>query len=234
MNSHVPASLATLALVALTTLPHSATLPLTPGVFPSNARPYGQSYAEWSASWWTFCMEHPVVGHPFLDDGQFDVTTGQSGNVWFLAAPFGTHTRTVTIPRGTALCVGLLNAEWSSLEPVSVAPPTYSSDPAVLEAIATSTADFITNVTCTLDGVGVDNIDDYRVVSPQFSFTAPDPWIFSAPDVLTGPGTAVADGYFVILRPLSVGQHVLHYSGEFDFGGGALFPLDMTYTINVQ
>jgi hypothetical protein len=122
----------------------------------------------------------------------------------------------------------------SSLEPVTVAPPTYSSDPAVLGGIATANADFITNVSCTVDGVDVDNIADYRVVSPQFSFTAPNPWIFSDPDVLTGPGAVVSDGYFVILRPLSVGQHVLRYAGEFDFGGGAVFPLDMTYTINVQ
>ena len=44
----------------------------------------------------------------------------------------------------------------------------------------------------------------------------------------------MSDGCFVILRPLSVGQHLLHYAGQSDFGGGAVFPPEMTDTINVQ
>ena len=68
-----------------------------PRVTPPGATPYGQTYGEWSAAWWTWALELPVEGppvHPFIDDPSFDVTEGQSGPVWFLAAPFGTVTRT--------------------------------------------------------------------------------------------------------------------------------------------
>src|SRR5262249_45679568 len=65
-----------------------------------------------------------------------------------------------------------------------------------------------------------------------FSFTAPDPWIFGAPNDATqghgGPGTAVAEGFYLFLHPLSKGSHTLHFGGAFDSGG-----IDMTYHITV-
>jgi hypothetical protein len=41
---------------------------------------------------------------------------------------------------------------------------------------------------------------------------------------------AVSQGVFLMLRPLSVGQHTVHFSG--DFGPGN-FALDVTYHITV-
>ena len=91
-------------------------------------------------------------------------------------------------------------------------------------------------MTCSIDGDAVEHIDYYRVESPQFSFTAPDPWIFSpAPG---GKGTSVSDGYFVMVKPLSKGSHTLHYSGTILFtlaadGFDAAYSLDMTYHLKV-
>src|SRR5262249_20394902 len=109
MRLRVLASLAAFGLLAMTPLP------VLPGVFPPNSRFFGQTYGEWTADWWTWFMEHPLTGHPGLDDGLFDVTSGQSGRVWFLGAPldFGAavpRTRNITVTSGTALLVGLINA----------------------------------------------------------------------------------------------------------------------------
>jgi hypothetical protein len=201
-----------------------------PTVLPPNSHPYGQTYGQWSADWWKWGIAlAPEPGHPFIDDPAFDVTLGQQGKVWFLAAPFGTVQRTCTIPKGKALFLGLLNNEVSDLEGLG-------ATAAERRATAKFYADHIVNVSCAIDGVQVRNIAKYRVVPPQFTFTAPTPWLFGATG---GQGTAVSDGYFVMVAPLSPGQHTIHYSGAFHFtlaqdGFDADFTLDMTYHLTVQ
>jgi hypothetical protein len=199
-----------------------------PRVLPPQSQPYGQSYGQWSAAWWQWFMEHPMTGHPGVDSPDFDVRSGQSGNVWFLATPFGTVERTVTIPAGKALFVALANAEASSLE--------GNATEADQRANAAWAADHIVSVSCSVDGIPVNNLAAYRVQSPEFSFTAPDPWIFSpAP---SGAGTSVADGYFVMLTPFSRGIHTIHLAGAFHFSVAAGdpfdgdFSLDVTYHVN--
>jgi hypothetical protein len=197
---------------------------------------YGLSYADWSAEWWQWNLEHPVDGHPSIDDEAYNVASGQSGKVWFLATPieFGTATptpvtRPITISAGTALFVGMFNSEWSSNEG-------FATEEEQRE-FANWQGDHVVNLACTLDGQPVQNLGNYRFESDQFTFTAPDPWIFSpAP---SGEGTAVADGYYVFLKPLSVGVHVLRYSGGFHFAAGEVGPepfdisADLTYVITV-
>jgi hypothetical protein len=76
------------------------------------------------------------------------------------------------------------------------------------------------------------------VSSPQFSFTAPSPWIFGE---IGGAGTAVSDGYFAVVKPLASGTHTLQFSGalflseeESEVEGGLAIPLDAIYTLIVQ
>jgi hypothetical protein len=240
MNAHAKKLTAHLAVAAAALMALAGTRGMadnsrqtTPGVLPPQSHAFGLSYGEWSAQWWKWAMELPVDGpipHPFVDDPAYDVTFGQSGKVWFLAAPFGTVSRTCTIPVGKALCVGLLNVESSDLEGLG-------STEAEQRANAKWQADHIKDVTCSVDGAAIQQIDRYRVESPQFSFTAPDPWLFSpAPG---GAGTSVSDGYFVMIAPLSVGQHTIHYSGAFHFSTADGDPfdwdatLDMTYHLTV-
>ncbi len=199
-----------------------------PGVLPPQSHPYGQSYAEWSAAWWQWAFALPVAGHPFVDSPEFDVTARQSGSVWFLASPIGAPAvRNITIPPGKALFIALINIEASSLE----AAPFYGATAAEQADIATSFADLIVGVACDVDGKAVKQMDRYRFLSDQFTFSAPTPWIFG--DV-GGTGTSVADGYYVMVRPLSVGSHTIHFSGAFDFGTDGLLPLDVTYNIQVS
>ena len=118
----------------------------------------------------------------------------------------------------------LLNAECSSLEP----DPFHGDTAAEQLACAEGFADQIDvgSLFCTIDGVVVQNLGSYRVASPQFAFTAPTPWIFGETG---GSGTSVSDGYFVMLAPLSVGAHTLHFGWSADFGS-----IDNTYHLTVQ
>jgi len=212
--------------LALSALPLTAAQ--TPGVLPPGSNPHGHSYAEWSAAYWQWLFALPVDGHPGIDNPDFDVTDGQSGRVWFLTGPFGTVERNITIPTGTSLFISLVNVDSSTLEE----PPFYGATAADQLAIANGFAEFITDLSFTVDNKPVDNIGDFRVTSPQFSFTAPTPWIFGATG---GTGTATGVGYFVMLAPLSVGTHTIHYTGAFKFSDAPedYIGVDMTYYVTV-
>jgi hypothetical protein len=198
-------------------------------VLPPQSSPYGKSYSQWSAAHWQWLFSLPVEGHPGIDSPDFDVTEGQSGNVWFLTGPFGTVQRNVTIPAGKALFIALVNVDSSTLEE----PPFYGATAADQLAIASGFADYITDLSFTVDGKSVKNIEDFRVTSPQFSFTAPTPWIFGDTG---GTGEATGVGYFVMLAPLSAGTHTINYTGAFKFSDAPedYIAVDMTYHVTVS
>ncbi len=178
-----------------------------------NAHVKGHSQEYWSAKLWKWLLEHPVLGHPAADTPDFDVSSGQTGSVWFLGTPLvytptDSTQRTVTIPEGKSLFVTLVSGEWSSLEGA----PTEGEQ----RDIAVWQADHVVpgSLSCTLDGQTLANPDNYRQESPQFAFTAPNPWFWGS---VSGPGTSVADGYYVFLKELQPGQHTLHFTGQFHF-----------------
>ena len=197
-------------------------------VFPPNAHPYGKSHGEWVAEFWQYAMEFPVEGHPFLDTPEYDFAARQSGKVWFWSAPDGPITREVDIPHGTALFLTIRDVEVSSLEE----PPFFGATEQEQRERANWFADRIVDVSVTIDGVPVENVEDYRFESPQFSFDAPTPWIFGATG---GAGTSVGDGYYMMIKPLPVGTHTIEYSGTFHFEAGELGdwqtePLDLPHS----
>ena len=193
---------------------------------------YGESYAEHSAAYWQWFLNKETEGHPGIDSPDYNVKTGQRGKVWFLPGLTGTVTREVTIPAGKAVFVALLNAEASSLEEE----PFFGVTEEEQRAAASAIADHIVGLTLTINGDSVENLEDFRVTSPQFEFTAPTPWIFGA---VGGSGTAVAEGYYVLLNPLPKGTHTIRFTGAFIFtlaedGFDAEIPADVTYNITVK
>ena len=79
-----------------------------PGVIPNN----GPKYAELSAEWWQWAFSFAVADVPFLSTGgPVDISSHQSGPVWFLpGANYGlTEPRTGEVPAGTSLFLPLVN-----------------------------------------------------------------------------------------------------------------------------
>src|SRR5207249_10884946 len=101
-----------------------------------------------------------------------------------------------------------LDDEASSLD----APPFQASTAAGQLAIAQQFANYIQDLFVTIDGVPVTNVTAYRTTTGQFPFTAPTPWIFNT---VGGYGTAVADGYFLLLEPLTGSPHSVQSGGTF-------------------
>lgn len=197
-----------------------------PHVIPHNATFQGKTYSQWSVSFWQWAMKLPLSNppHPFTDCNNRPISAAQTGNVWYWSAPDLaplTCNQTATIiPAGTAIFLTMLDVEASSLDD----PPFYSKTADGQRAIANFFANHILDLFCTIDGTPVTNITAYRTATDQFSFFAPDPWIFEG--VLGGNknGTSVADGYYLMLEPLSAGSHIIHYGGRFHFAAGELGP----------
>ncbi len=197
-----------------------------PGILPPDSKPYGLSYGEWSAKWWQWALSIPTDRNPLIDTtGEF-CGEEQSGNVWFLAGTFGgSATRTCTIPAGKAILFPIINAECSTVEG-------NGETKAELSACAKDLIDLVTVKEATVDGVSLQNLDSYRVQSPLFTFTIP-------PDNILGIDTggtsessnSVSDGYWILLAPLSVGEHTVHFRGvvpEFNF------ETEVTYELTVK
>jgi hypothetical protein len=62
-----------------------------------------------------------------------------------------------------------------------------------------------------IDGVKLENLENYRIQSPLFDVTFPENNIFSVKPSNT---KAVNDGYWVFLEPLTVGKHELEFSAS--------------------
>jgi hypothetical protein len=195
-----------------------------PSVIPTHASFRGLSYGEWEAVWWSTALSIPVVdgSHPIINGGAFE---GENGVLFFAGPSFD-----ITIPPGTPLFVPLLNVECSVLEP----DPFHGDDEASLRACANGLFDLASDHFATINGVPVKNLEDYRVESPLFEFgPLPEDNYFEFFGLDAPAGTtslAVDAGIYLMLAPLSVGEHEIHYEGKveaFDF------EIDTTYHITV-
>ena len=144
------------------------------------------------------------------------------------------RTRSITrgrIPAGTALFFPIVNADCNTVDD-----PTATE--ADLRACANFLADHIQNLLVTVDGIAVDHVGLYRAESPMFVI-GPFP---DNPIIYADPGTtanSVSDGFYIMLAPLSRGQHEIHFEGAAIFtveddGFDFTFMLDITYHMTVK
>ncbi len=194
-----------------------------PGVLPPSAKYRGHTYGEWGARWWQAAFASPIVDgdHPLFSGGAF----GGEDGVLFLSGVGGEAIVELTIPPGTALFFPVVNSECSVIEP----DPFHGDDEEELRDCANDHIDNTSGRFAFIDGVAVKNLDAYRVESPLFEFgPLPEDNILSAPAGATSVG--VDAGVYLLLAPLSVGEHVLSFGGTFDEFG---FSIDTTYLITV-
>jgi hypothetical protein len=196
-------------------------------VFPPQSHPYGKTYGEWEAAWWQWAFSLPVDHNPLFDTAP--ASTGQTGNVWFLGGTFGPSpvTRDATIPTGKALFFPLINNEASTAEG-------NGTTEAELRASAKGVADGIvpSSLFVQIDGRSLQGLASYRAQSPLFIYgPLPANNLLGFPAGTTSP--SVADGYYVMLTPLSVGHHTLHFGGTYVAPDSSTFVQDITYHITV-
>ena len=208
-----------------------------PRVLPPKSHPFGKTYGEWNAMWWQWFFSVPASKNPGLaTNGKVNCKVGQSGHVWFLAGHFlgsGSFTRNCRVPEGKALFIPLLNS-WAD--------NVCNSPPLTVEQLRASAASAVippANLHASIDGNPLTNLESYRAISPVFSYTlppSPDNLIDAAFGVsLPGPcwpsltvTPAVADGFYIMLTPLTAGSHTINFGGS-----GPGITLDVTYNLTV-
>jgi hypothetical protein len=194
-------------------------------VFPINSNPYGMSYAQWSARWWQWVLSIPAATNPALADGDVDCAAYQSGLVWYLAGTFaGPAERRCSIPAGKALFFPVLAAAFGAGFGDCNGPA--DCDVKLLRDGAASWMDNPQLLSASLDGDDLPNLPGYRVQSPVFGIVVPDDGL-----VAPGPHTPdVSDGYWLMMRPLTPGNHTLTFKAITNFG----FAVDVTYHLTIR
>jgi hypothetical protein len=197
-------------------------------VFPPDSKPYNLTYSEWTAKWVQWEYSIPQEANPAVDDTGENCANSQSGPVWFLAGTFGgAVTRECTIPSDkgilTPIILGLCD---------SATEPTLDTEEE-LRSCAKADQDLVIGKEITVDGVNIGNLDSYRFQSPLFNLTFPENNIAGVP-----PQTAkaVSDGFWVLLEPLSPGNHEIHFKaalGDPTTIGATNFALDVRYLLTV-
>lgn len=182
-------------------------VPKSGGPGPSSP-PYGKTYDVLSQEWWLWDFMLPGPINPTFDHGP--CTTGQSGNVWFLYGLFGpSSSYNCPVPSGTSLFFPIINVECSSLEPF----PYHGDTAQDRQACAKAWIDHVSDMAVIIDGKPIQNLHPLRSRTGDFSFTVPPDNILG----VAGPawGFSSADGYYVLLSPLSAGSHTMQIQGTF-------------------
>jgi hypothetical protein len=220
-----------------------------PQVIPPQAHPFGKSYSEWSAEWWQWQLGLPATDHPAFSLTGENCDVGQSGKVWFLTGTFTTEVpanafativrESCSVPTGKALLFPIANIDCSTIEPA----PFRGGTPEELLSCAKSFIEgpnaVVQDLSVTLDGRPLKNLQAYRFQSPVFDFNFEDP-----SDNILGVdcsvedcenARAVSDGYWIMLSPLSAGEHEIRFTGSFrdPLTNDLFFGLDVTYELTV-
>ncbi len=190
-----------------------------PGVLPPNSNAFGKSYGEWSAKWWQWALIEPTATNPIADStGEFGALN-QSGKVWFLAGNTGGHTdRAVTVPAGKAIFFPIINV-------LCGAPEDGSTYVELLEC-ATSTFAGEVELSASVDGVALEQLSEYKAASPSPPFPIVGGELFG---IDPGRDETVSDGFWIMLAPLSDGEHEIDFRGFLsDFGFETSLHYDLT------
>lgn len=183
--------------------------------YSADSCPYGLTYGRWTVEWWRWFLKTPKSTNPILDDsGKFASVNQPNRNVWFLGGKVGDESlsfpkRFCKIPSSYSILFPVINCEANPLEC-----PELTTSKQLREKVESDENTIISKY-CKVDG---NFVPVQRIKS--------DPNIFhlkidrdNAYDVAEGGETfAAADGYWVFLRPLPVGEHEVSFRGSCEYG----------------
>ena len=216
------------AIVIMAVLASSAMLviPLSSGfnAFAATSQPKlipTNLYKILGAKWWQYLLSVPPNTNPILDDNPCNAK--QKGPCFYLVGTFGGFKeRNCTIPQGKSIFFPVVNvfATYDKNDPTS-------DTIAKVKKLVTENIDQASDLHASVDGVNI-NLDNARAQSQPFPLKVPKDNILDGPEI-AGTYLAIADGYWVGLKPLSVGEHTIHFAGKV-----GSFSVEVLYHITVQ
>ncbi len=178
-----------------------------------------KSYNELASQWTNWLVKEPIATNPAFDpDGRF-CDRNQEGRVWFLASTFeGVADRTCEIPAGKAIFLSLGGAFLSFAPEFPAAGDPCLQRATTLEKVRCDVNNDVPvapsiSFSVTLDGAPVEDLFAFRTQSQPGGFTLRARTHSFLTDLGFPAGNrfpAVADGYFLFLKPLRPGTHTLN------------------------
>ena len=190
-------------------------------------------YPNLANDWWTWSTGRVYEGDapsPLLDETGELCDQNQGGRVFYLAGTIGglnTVERDCTVPKGKHLFFPL----FSNLQVAEAGGGSRVEDLRATANSVVETTDGL-ELTVTVDGVPIGDLFAYRAQSPPGGgkYLVEPGSLFAA---IFDPGVydpIVSDGYWVLLEPLSPGEHVIVFTRDsLDFDSKSI-----TYNLTVE
>jgi len=197
-------------------------------IFKPNENPFGLSYEDHIKNFWKFTCNLSKDKNPAINNnGQKDEIANQNSNSPVFYLNFSRDgdslvERRCKVPREKGIFVPVMTVEVSEKE-------MQNSSADYLKKIAKKDQDSVKNLSVKLDGNEVNDIHSYRTPTDVFQLEFPSDPIF---DVSPGTCQSVADGFYLITKPLSPGTHRIDFKGNLQTDEKE--SIEPNYSVNVK
>jgi hypothetical protein len=178
-------------------------------IFPPESKPFGFPHEHYVTEVWKLIYSTPNSTNPLQDTtGDWCTTYAQSlvnsSVVYLTATSGGASERTCIIPSGSSAFIEIVSAAASDGEKKGA-----SIDR--LDYLAKFDQDHVTSRYLKINNQEITGLEKYRFHTEPFDFTAPKGAMFGIPP---GHYNAVADGYYVMTKPLLPGNYSIESKGS--------------------
>lgn len=204
-------------------------------LFQPSDKPFGSSYEDHVKNFWKLYLSIPKSVNPLEDRTGAMCNYGKNGQnetktIFYLTGNSGGNTeKTCKIPAGLGLFIPIITGEFSQGE----------SQGATIEDLrmtAENDQESMQNLVLLINGelVPEEVLRSYALLTGDFDVIFPNDAVFGANP---GPSKAVADGYYVITKPLPPGNYDIIFSGRIPSDPGGTepaFSTKSTYHLMVE
>jgi hypothetical protein len=184
--------------------------------YTADSCPYGLTYGQWTVEWWRWFLSIPKSMNPVVDEsGKFASVNQPTKHVWFLAGKVpNEHNKSIPkrfckIPATRSILFPVINCEVNPLEC-----PELTTNRELIEHVNTDENTIILKE-CIVDGKQVP-VQRVKSDPDVFEVEMNEDNIYG----VKGGGItfAAADGYWVFLRPLAIGEYNISFRGSCENG----------------
>ena len=168
------------------------------------------------------------TANPLLDTTGENCQEGDMGDIFFLVGTEGgSIERECTISEGQEILFPIINVVCFDKPGGLVSPGEFDppKGPGNCQEQAESFIDQASNLEVTIDGVSIENLQEFRVLSYPFPIKLQEDNILGLP---SGTYIGISDGYWVLVESLPEGEHTIHFAGQIGD-----FTVDVTYQLTV-
>jgi hypothetical protein len=203
--------------------------------YTSDSAPYEKTYGNWTVEWWRWALSIPKTLNPVLDTtGDYAGINQKYDHMFFLAGALAVNTcentsfspnfppkRFCSISSKKSILFPVINCEANQLEH-----PYLKTNEDLIEHVKRD-EDTIVKKECFVDHKSI-LVQRVRSDPIIFELSMVEDNIFN---VIGGASTyASSDGYWVFLKPLPKGEHLISFKGSCEYGklnSGAFYHLSV-------